>query len=331
MVVNSPKRINHTTNIKLEPYSVVTDTSNIATDYTSIASNESFYDTPYTLDGRPVFGPWPKPILPMKSHSEANNTQKLTTNYIEYDVKKSSSDATMDVSIHYEKPSELSTTTINLVTAKCDSANQKDETESEHSIEVAASRLSPKEQNKLRFEHLQQRLSSLTAPLVSVLGTKIETSGESSTDQDLEINEIDNIKAPVVTLRSTSKSANINNDEISVGSACNTSSNYQRKRVLELLPNSSVASVATKTQKFMDATYYTNVNQEDIHLKSNEAKQKTSNPRNNNIAKEENINKLIAGVGKILRKDGGGIAALYKNALEEPDSRLSKILYSMLA
>ncbi|VDM14804.1 unnamed protein product [Wuchereria bancrofti] len=96
MKVHSRKRISHTTNIKLEPYSIVTDTSTIPTDYASVASNESFYDASHILNGQPISGLWPGPILPMKSHSESNNIHKLTQR-VQHDVKKSSSDTTMNI------------------------------------------------------------------------------------------------------------------------------------------------------------------------------------------------------------------------------------------
>lgn len=41
-------------------------------------------------------------------------------------------------------------------------------------------------------------------------------------------------------------------------------------------------------------------------------------------------NELIFGIGKILRKENGGIAALYKHTLEKPNSRFGKILFSMI-
>uniref|UniRef100_A0A1I7W3Y7 BESS domain-containing protein n=1 Tax=Loa loa TaxID=7209 RepID=A0A1I7W3Y7_LOALO len=144
----------------------------------------------------------------MKSHSESDDIHKLTQNMEHYNVKKSSSDTTIDIAIHNGKPlDEMSATTISVpVTGKCGTVRQKDEAESVHSIQMIAPILSPNEQNKLRFEQLQQRLTSLSTPLVSMLGTRFETTGESSTDQDLTIDKTDNTKIPIVTLQSASQS-----------------------------------------------------------------------------------------------------------------------------
>ncbi|VBB34146.1 unnamed protein product [Acanthocheilonema viteae] len=191
-MVHSPKRISHTTNIKLEPYSVVSDTSTVPTDYASVASNESFYDTSHILNGRPIFGPWPKPILPMKSHSESNEIHKLTQ-CTEHSMKKSSSDTTMDTTIHCGKSSkELNISVpaeekydiarrklsknnlheriaitpheqINYNTATLKTGSILDAGESEHSI------VSPNGQNKLHFEQLQKRFTSLATSFVSIL------------------------------------------------------------------------------------------------------------------------------------------------------------------
>ncbi|CAG9532413.1 unnamed protein product [Cercopithifilaria johnstoni] len=368
--VHSPKRISHTTNIKLEPYSVVSDTSIVPTDYTSVASNESFYDTSHILDGRPVFGPWPKPILPMKSHSDSNQVHKLTQ-CIEHDMKKSSSDTTMDIAIHCGKSSkEINTTTISIpVAGKYDIATQKlsennlnegtaaishgqisyntailksgdilDEAKSEHSIHMITDMVSPNEQNKLHFEQFQQRLTSLATPFVSILGARIGTTGESSTDEDLGTNETDNVKKLIGTLQSVSQSIKSKGtyDEIEIDDelTVHSSSYFQQKRIADLPLSSSISSVAEKTQKLMDATYQTALSQEDIHLLSDTIEQQCND--NNNNSNNANLmkkyaNELMLGIGKILRKENGGIAALYKHTLERPDSRFSKILYSMIA
>ncbi|KAK6103621.1 hypothetical protein QQG55_13210 [Brugia pahangi] len=355
MQVHSRKRISHTTNIKLEPYSVVTDTSTIATDYASVASNESFYDESH---GQPISGPWPRPILPIKSHSESNNVHKLTQ-CIQHSVKKSSSDTTMNIAIDYGKRlEEFDTTAINIPgTGKYDISKQKDGVESEHSIQVITPMLSSKEQNKLHFDHLQQRIASFASPLVSMLGTRIETTdGESSTDQDLEINETNmNIKTPIVALQSKSQSIIPNEIHNEIDNKLASLPYFQQNHFIDSLPISSISSMAMKTQKkLVDKAHQTSHRQEDnsIHLNDDAVKQEDSsnnisnnndgsiiiiNNSNNNNSNDANLvknkyaNELVIGIGKILREKNGGIAALYKNALEMPNSRFSKILYSMIA
>ncbi|VDK74987.1 unnamed protein product, partial [Onchocerca ochengi] len=215
-MVHSPKHISHITNIKLEPFSVVTDISTADTDYTSIASNESFNkSTPYMLDGQPVCGPWSKPTLSTKNQSESNQIHQLKK-CIENDMKKNSFDATTNAAIHSEskikiEPSEeLSENNLhekisisirepmNYRTAMLKSGEISDGTESKYSVQMITSILSPKEQNKLHFEQFQQQFTSLAMPLANVLGTKIEATGESSTDQDLTINETEKIKVKVL-------------------------------------------------------------------------------------------------------------------------------------
>ncbi|MCP9259044.1 hypothetical protein DINM_002024 [Dirofilaria immitis] len=187
-MVHSPKHISHITNIKLEPYSVVTDISTADTDYASITSNDSFYNNPYLINGQPVFGPWPKHILPTKSHSESDHLHQFIRN----DIKQNSSVTVTDTAVHYGNPSA--------------------------EVNVAPIKIPITGKYGIDGQQLQQRLVSLATPIVNLLGTKIETTGESSTDQDLEINKIDNIKlkvmetTPTVTLQSTPKS--IKSDEI---------------------------------------------------------------------------------------------------------------------
>uniref|UniRef100_A0A8R1TLL4 Uncharacterized protein n=1 Tax=Onchocerca volvulus TaxID=6282 RepID=A0A8R1TLL4_ONCVO len=308
-MVHSPKHISHITNIKLEPYSVVTDISTADTDYTSIASNESFNkSTPYMLDGQPVCGPWSKPTLSTKNHSESNQIHQLKK-CIENDMKKNSFDATTNAAIHSESKIKI-----------------------EPSEELSENNLHEKISISIR-EPMNYRRAMLKSGEIS-LGTKIEATGESSTDQDLTINETEKIKVkvletmPNVTLQSASQSIKSNgiHDKISDELITHNSTYGQRK-----LPTASVPFMAMKTQKLMDATYQTAVSQEDIHLKTDSIEQECNNNSNNiNLMKEKYTNELMVGIGKILRKENGGIAALYKNALERPDSRFSKILYSML-
>ncbi|EJW79435.1 hypothetical protein WUBG_09657 [Wuchereria bancrofti] len=149
----------------------------------------------------------------MKSHSESNNIHKLTQR-VQHDVKKSSSDTTMNID-YGKRLEELNITTINIPEAeKYDISKQKDAAEP---IQVITPMLSSNEQNKLHFDHFQQQLASFASPLVSMLGTRIETTdGESSTDQNLEINETDkNIMTPIVALQS--KSQSIKSNEIHNG------------------------------------------------------------------------------------------------------------------
>ncbi|KAM3724023.1 Catabolic 3-dehydroquinase [Dirofilaria immitis] len=328
-MVHSPKHISHITNIKLEPYSVVTDISTADTDYASITSNDSFYNNPYLINGQPVFGPWPKHILPTKSHSESDHLHQFIRN----DIKQNSSVTVTDTAVHYGNPSaEVNVAPIKIPITGKYGIDGQDERESENSVQMIASILSPKKQNKLHFEQLQQRLVSLATPIVNLLGTKIETTGESSTDQDLEINKIDNIKlkvmetTPTVTLQSTPKS--IKSDEIHDSmnkiddkSSMHNSRYKQRKYTVDLPTTTFVPSMTTKMQKMMNATYRTAISQKDICLKSNPE---------DDFFREKYTNELMLGIGKILRRGDGGIAALYKNALERPNSRLSKILYSIL-
>uniref|UniRef100_A0A1I8EX30 Uncharacterized protein n=1 Tax=Wuchereria bancrofti TaxID=6293 RepID=A0A1I8EX30_WUCBA len=322
--VHSRKRISHTTNIKLEPYSIVTDTSTIPTDYASVASNESFYDASHILNGQPISGLWPGPILPMKSHSESNNIHKLTQR-VQHDVKKSSSDTTMNID-YGKRLEELNITTINIPEAeKYDISKQKDAAEP---IQVITPMLSSNEQNKLHFDHFQQQLASFASPLVSMLGTRIETTdGESSTDQNLEINETDkNIMTPIVALQSKSqsiKSNEIHNEIDNKLVSHSTSSYFQQNHFIDSLPTSSISSMQQGSSN--------NISNNNNNNNNSSINNNNNNSNDANLIKNKYANQLVIGIGKILREKNGGIAALYKNALEMPNSRFSKILYSMIA
>ncbi|VDK83243.1 unnamed protein product [Litomosoides sigmodontis] len=361
------KRISHTTNIKLEPYSVVSDTSTVPTDYASVASNESFCDTSYLLDGRPVFGPWPKPTLPVKSHSESNQIHKLAQP-VKCAMKRSPSDTTMDVATHGGKQSkeatvsipladivaareklsennlhERTTTTISLEQTDCNAATSKsddgfDGVKSVHSsIPMITSTSLSGGRKKLLFEQLQQRLTSLATPLV---GEASATTGESSTDENFEINEIDSAKKPIEAVHSAPQSIKSKeiHDEIENDNELTTQSSlhHQQKHTKHLPLNASISTTASKRQKLMGSTHRTALTREHIRLLANSIGQQcNNNNNNNNSSNNANLMKncaseLIFGIGKILRKENGGIAALYKHTLEEPNSRFGKILFSMI-
>ncbi|VDN87778.1 unnamed protein product [Brugia pahangi] len=107
--------------------------------------------------------------------------------------------------------------------------------------------LSSKEQNKLHFDHLQQRIASFASPLVSMLGTRIETTdGESSTDQDLEINETNmNIKTPIVALQSKSQSIIPNEIHNEIDNKLASLPYFQQNHFIDSLPISSISSMVS--------------------------------------------------------------------------------------
>lgn len=68
---------------------------------------------------------------------------------------------------------------------------------------------------------------------------------------------------------------------------------------------------------------------EDTHLLNDPVD--NDNNLNDESVMKNYANGFIAGIGKILRAENGGIPTLYKHSLEMPDSRFSKILHSLIA
>ncbi|VDN04875.1 unnamed protein product [Thelazia callipaeda] len=334
------KDIEKDNGMKRQSFVMAADGSIPRTEYKSVDSNENFVDAPHAISEQSVLKPWS-----MKGHADLANELIQSSGFDS--LKTISPDETSNNdSFTYQRTPETFKTKFSLsLIEKRDPDSQKllnneslkellaaastiyghhnsgvmmqsnisDETETEPSTSTPM--LTCKEQNKLRLEQLQQRVASVTAPLNSMLGTKIETSGESSTDLDLEsvaVVESSEVVPTIILQRAsnTLKSIHVNNGILNAPV-------FGRKLAKDLM--SSTISVPSKTAKKETALrkpYDKSSKKEMIKLQNNLRKgQRLESSRFVRVTSCKYMYDLMFGIGKVLRESGGGVPLMINPGL----------------